>query len=291
MLLDQNHDQTQASFLVTLSSGDSDATNTTDDTNCENDFVFLPAPPPPLPSMPPVTGAANNQQLEENNAKSIVPTTRSQQQYRPSTLQSSKRSEFKLPLEVASDATTYYNNNHFQSQTATHPLMAINSNGGNNPFFGLQQVGSENTGAITQQPIWTSKPVGLLEACSNIVENPSKLSDLIHQIVTRADSIYIAIPCAHCHEQIACLPTDISAWLNHMSMLHNCKVCPICNKMIGLGPVRDIEIMRKHVINHLDNEWLNHRASKVDFSFGLQKQWFLGGRCTIKNIRSMTHRY
>jgi len=181
--------------------------------------------------------------------------------------------------------------------------MTINTNGSNNPFHSLQQTvgGSDgnNTSTLTSQssqPFWmrhenfSNKPIGLLEVSTSPPSSQSAnhLSDLMHQIVTKCDSIYIAIPCVFCHEPKACPPSDISAWLNHMNRVHNCKVCPICNKLVGLGPIRDIEIMRKHVVTHIDNDWLESKSFKTNFSFGLQNHWFSSGHCSVKDPRSFT---
>lgn len=127
-------------------------------------------------------------------------------------------------------------------------------------------------------------PTGLIDARHLVAnQDQNKLSDLMKALVSRSDLIYIAIPCAYCHEQITCPPQDISSWLNHMSWQHNCKTCPICNKMIGLGPKRDIEIMRRHVLDDLDDQWLSARANQFSFSFGLQQHWFSGNKCTVKD--------
>lgn len=271
-LMDHNKEQTYegaSSFLMTLSSTSSEPSNN-DDANCENDFVFLPAPPPKVP-------------INQQQAGLQLSTRSQQQQQNQIQVPQVKKADFRSSLEMASEATTF----HGTHQTA-HPLMAINSNGGN-PFYNSQQVSP--TGLTqTQQPNWitesfASKPIGLLDITANIPNNPNQLADLMHQIVTRSDTIYIAIPCDYCPEPVACPPSDITAWLNHMSRQHHCKVCPVCNKLVGLGPRRDIDIMRKHVMGHFDNEWLDRRANRVNFSFGLQQQWFSSGKCIIKDAR------
>lgn len=241
-----------------------------EEANYENDFVFLPAP----------TQSTVGRAQQINQQAKIVPQSTTGSQLGNST--TSKVSLFEHTFS------------HQQvTPIVTRPLMITQvDNIANNPFGDLHQkptiTGAEESYQQHQATVslkgetCASKPAGLLEVCPNTASNPDKLTDLMRQIVTKSDRIYIAIPCAYCHEQIACPPTDISSWLNHMSYLHNCKLCPICNKMIGLGPRKAIEIMKRHVMDHLDNEWLERRAMKVNFSFGLQQQWFSGSRCSVR---------
>lgn len=200
--------------------------------------------------------------------------------------------------------TTNNSNQHapVRSQPVpSSPLSIINANLGlvcnsnsNNPFDSnanclkqqLQQHQQQHQ-QVSSTIGSPSKPIGVLEISSSvsIAGTYSKLDDLLHQIVTRSDLISIDIPCAYCHELVACPPTDISAWLNHMTRVHNCKPCPICNKMIGLGPRCDLDIMRRHVVAHLDDDWLNRRAARTNFTFGLQQLWFSGTRCAVRDAK------
>lgn len=129
------------------------------------------------------------------------------------------------------------------------------------------------------------KPIGVIEIVSNVNEKDEtkRVSNLMQQIVTKADSIRIDIPCAFCRERVPCLPSDISYWLDHMDIIHNCKCCSICNKLVGLGPKRDLRLMHEHVIEHFNSSWLQQRAVKSNFTFGLKQQWFSGVRCNIIN--------
>lgn len=250
------------------------ANSSEDSSSCENDFVFLPAPP------------SRNQPVELKQPSNLKQQLADQPAHKPIDYEQTDQSKLS-PIGFRS--TQASNNNLIvRSQpTASLPLSTRNANlspatGNNNPFD--SNANCHLPQSIVGSP---SKPIGLLEVSSsaNFAGATGKLDDLLHQIVTRSDMIYIAIPCAYCHEPIACPPSDISAWLNHMSRVHNCKACPICNKMIGLGPRRDIEIMRRHVLAHLDEEWLNRRANQTNFTFGLQQQWFSGSRCTVKEVK------
>lgn len=286
---DQSDSEGSTKYLVTLSSCSNQVSF--DDANCENDFVLLPPPSK-------TTSTKVRVQNNSGNQRNEMPTT-SPDKPTQSRTSSPSKSPLKDPIEVGRPALAI---NHAEQPSRTRlvspqysPLITINSNiSAHNPFGNYQQVslakGSENT-VIQRQPLSSrpelslSKPTGLLEMNSTAFTNPNKLAELMQQIVTRSDSILIAIPCAYCHELITCPPSDISAWLNHMNKLHNCKVCPMCDRMIGLGPRRDLGIMRTHVIEHLDDAWLEQRATKISFSQGLQQHWFLGSRCNIRDPR------
>lgn len=286
---------------------DPTSTNNNDDNSAsENDFVFLPAPPRQHESQTQQTtdtgDMASIQSSQVKPSSDGIHEVRKAQSYTivgPNCLphiqdQSTKLSD--IEQQYRSTTTTSYNNNNnyvpVRSQPVpSTPLSIINANLGlvcnnNNPF-------DNNANCLKQQQQINnaigspSKPIGVLEVSSsvNVSGTIKKLDDLMHQIVTRSDLIYIEIPCAYCHEPVACPPTDISAWLNHMSRAHNCKVCPICNKMIGLGPRCDLDIMRRHVVAHLDDDWLNRRAARTNFTFGLQQQWFSGSRCNVKDAK------
>lgn len=255
-------------LLLTLSSS-SDHT-ILEDTNCENDFVFLPAP---------LNQHHQQQQQREYPTRSRV------------TLPPTEISKI-INVEPALDAgDNKAVSKLILQQPNSLPLISLNNNG-NNPFGKYRDTNSEvdpynqRQSAIKREVVENclSKPYGLIEVCQSLGNNANKLADLMQQIVTRSDLIHIAIPCAYCHEPVACPPTDISSWVNHMSRQHNCKVCPVCNKMVGLGPNRDVNIMRKHVIEHLDNDWLERRANKINFTFGLQQQWFSGTRCVVRDL-------
>lgn len=258
------------------------SSSTADDSSgCENDFVFLPAPPS---RHEPTESERPNNSMTYGDQSLATPTASLKDLGADCDQNHSKLS----PFGFRSTQQTINNKVFVRPELNTSlPLSTRNANlstinNSNNPF-------DNNANCHMPQPIVgsPSKPIGLLEVSSsvNVAGATSRLDDLLHQIVTRSDLIYIAIPCAYCHEPIACPPSDISAWLNHMSRAHNCKACPICNKMIGLGPRRDIEIMRKHVLAHLDDDWLNRRAAKTNFTFGLQQQWFSGSRCTVKDAK------
>lgn len=245
---------------------------TLEEANYENDFVFLTMP-----------------------EQASVRVQQASQQARIAT---------QVPGSQASNPTAPNNQSLQQPSTCSHQqvspsvtraLMAIQTdNVSNNPFGNIRArsfAGEDDvcqlqrTTASMKSESCISKPFGLLEVCPNTAGSHNKLADLMRQIVTKSDLIYIAIPCAYCHEQIVCPPSDISSWLDHMSCQHNCKLCPICNKMIGLGPTRAIDIMKRHVLEHLDDDWLERRATKVNFSFGLQQQWFSGSRCSVRDER------
>lgn len=285
-------------FLVTLSSCSDQAS--IDDTNCENDFVFLPAP------------LQQQQQQQQNQThkppplqtvltKSQDPTTT------PATAQAQDIGE-KQNTRRGLEITETGSNENTVNKTIQYPLIALNNNG-INPFGNYQQQNRQTSEMEIQHPInndnnntqifnkrpvegsyaLSTKPFGVIEQpeTSHLVSSANKLADLMQQIVAKSDLIYIAIPCAYCpyNETVACPPSDISNWINHMSFQHNCKICPICNKLVGLGPDRDIDVMRKHVIEHLNMEWLDKRASRINFTFGLQQRWFSGSRCAIKDPR------
>lgn len=307
-LMLENHenmycDGSSSKFLVTISSCSDQAS--IEDANCENDFVFLPAPAKPFvlqqetpPSQAtsnstesPVTSADPTQAISSETTSISQPTASIRSQNAES-MAIARQPESKIQQANSSEM------NQTCQQQVAHPLNAISTNS-INPFgnYQSQQDSSslnqpllrqhqpvESTRNLVVNEICASKPTGPLEVLPAIT-NPNKLADLMQQIVTRSDLIFIAIPCAYCHEPVVCPPSDISSWLNHMSKQHNCKVCPICTRMIGLGPRRDIEIMKKHVIEHLDEEWLERRASRVSFTFGLQQQWFSGNRCSVKDPR------
>lgn len=303
-----------ASFLVSLSSGSDHVTSLSDDTNCENDFVFLPSLSVP-------TNPQQTNELQELFRKATATATRSLSQLQENRQQQQSSSSAKSPVvaqqptatmavprtnTTSNTATGTAQNTVIQQQpeAGAHPLMAVNSKtGSNNPFCQLQEVSPVGVtatfrNATTAMPLnWyrennesnkhALKPIGLLDVSKNIVNNPNQLSDLMHQIVTRSDTIHIAIFCTYCNERIACPPSDIAAWLNHMYKQHNCKACPICHRLVGLGPLKDIEIMRKHVGTHFDDDWLDKRAAKVNFTFGLQQNWFSSDRCNVRDPRSM----
>lgn len=275
-------------FLVTLSSTSCSDQNSVEEaeTNCENDFVFLPAPTKPFvfqrQTQPkPISSSDSSDSTQE----SLIGATSTRSQ---PTNQLATFNELNLNTQQAAlnDLATTTTTNYQQQVVLNHPLTTISTN---NPFGNYQQdyQGKASSSEAKEEPTkgCTSKPIGLLEVLPAINTNPNKLADLMQQIVTRSDMIFIAIPCAYCHEPIACPPSDISSWLNHMSRQHNCKLCPICNRIIGLGPKREIEIMKKHVLEHLDEDWLERRAAKVSFTFGLQQQWFSGNRCSVKDPR------
>ena len=297
-------------LLVTLSSSTEQPNN--EETNCENDFVFLPAPNNSNQTnsvrQQPTASISNQIRPDQGNSKfeqscssgnrlvkNSIACDRLQNLSHTTAQVSLSDARHHQVAELAIDATKTGPSAATQLQQptrASHPLMTINSNG-KNPFSSLQQMSPDKASNQTYQPFWmrpesyASKPIGLLEVSTNNTCTPGQISDLMHQIVTKSDSIYIAIPCAYCHEPIACPPSDISSWLNHMNRAHNCKVCPICNKLIGLGPMRDLDIMKKHVVAHIDDDWLEKRNAKANFTFGLQQHWFSGGRCSVKETRSM----
>lgn len=316
-LMLENHenmycDGSSSKFLVTISSCSTDQASV-EDANCENDFVFLPAPTKPFvlqretqPSQTSFNSAivtsTGNAPISATLTTATATTTVTTTTTTTSTESTPSQNANSTPITKQPESRTQQvSSSETQSQThqqqVAYPLNVISTNS-NNPFGNykqdcslvnhqqqvLQQQQQETSTRQLSNETCASKPIGLLEVLPAIT-NPNKLADLMQQIVTRSDLIFIAIPCAYCHEPVACPPSDISSWLNHMSKQHNCKVCPICTKMIGLGPRRDIEIMKRHVIEHLDEEWLERRASKVSFTFGLQQQWFSGNRCSVKDPR------
>lgn len=281
-------------FIVTLSSSCDRSGSGGEEANCENDFVFLPPAPTGAqtrPTQSPKQMAPS--QLQQTSSKSGGSQGQSDE--------ADERSVPAPPTSLPLGSKQQQEPSREQAARASHPLMTISPNaagsGAMNPFYNLHQMSPDGASSQAYQPFWmrpesyASKPIGLLEANLGNSCSPSHLSDLMHQIITKSDSIYIAIPCAYCPEPKACPPSDISAWLNHMNRAHNCKVCPICNKLVGLGPMRDLEIMRKHVVSHIDDEWLERRSAKTNFSFGLQQQWFAGSRCNVKNPRSIGANY
>lgn len=270
-------------FLVTLSSCSDQAS--VDETNYENDFVFLPAP------------------LQKQQQQS--PTILSKSQSATKTIATTTTAiEPKQTTHLRNEITETGSSANVDNKTIQYPLLSLNNNG-INPFgnyqqthnhqvVGLKSQQSNNNSQFNKRPIEGSyalsiKPYGIIEQpeTSHLVSSANKLADLMQQIVAKSDLIYIAIPCAYCpyNEPVACPPSDISNWINHMWLQHNCKICPICNRLVGLGPNRDINVMRKHVIEHLDDDWFDKRASRVSFTFGLQQKWYSGSRCSIKDPR------
>lgn len=288
------HDPADPSSLVVTLSSSSEQACGSDDANCENDFVFLPPESIEQQSKqatPKARHAINPRNQPDADDRNTDEVARIGQKLNsPSCI----RHPTSLPITGQDDAVS----NLQAAARASHPLMTINPNASSsmkNPFYNLHQIGPDSVSGQSYQPFWirpenlASKPIGLLEINSTNSCSPGHLSDLMHQIITKSDSIYITIPCAYCHEPKACPPSDISAWVNHMNRSHNCKVCPICNKLVGLGPMRDIEIMKRHVVSHIDDEWLERRSARTNFSFGLQQQWFSGGRCNVTNPRNISN--
>lgn len=276
-----NTGSTSTKFIATLSSCSDQASF--DETNYENDFVFLPAPPEQVNSrtqsinpnpQQPVVLSSGSRLVSRTPPQQISPSiTRALMVTQTENTSNNPFGNFKQPL--------HNDRGREEKEHIRHHVTDLN-------MFGcVKNEGSAaKSGCIQQRSEGcASKPAGLLEVCPNLTSDPNKLVDLMQQIVARSDQIYIAIPCAYCHEQIACLPSDISSWLNHMSSQHNCKLCPVCNKMIGLGPKNEIDIMKRHVLEHLNDSWLERRAIKVSFTFGLQQQWFSGNRCSVKDSR------
>lgn len=266
------HDGSTSRFLVTLSSCSDQGSS--EEATSDNDFVFLPAP---------------IQNYE----------TRNQQQQRREFTEPAVAHRSNCEAIFRSELKVHRNNKDLSlkqsaSGLPTNPLLAINRNPnqGNNPFGNAPQsprIDPMGSGASRKQRYSDSafecvpdsiKPIGILELSPAIANN--KMAELMQQIVIRSDSISIAIPCNYCFEPVSCPPADVSNWLDHMSTQHNCKVCPICDRLVGLGPTRDLEIMRRHVVEDLDENWLEKRASRVTFTFGLQQQWFSGNQCAIK---------
>jgi len=245
-------------LLVTLSSS---SDQTSDDTNCENDFVFIPAPPKPT---------------SESHKHA---------QFGSSSTQSQSHAARKPDL-----CTLGASRAEMDGRQLGQPLNAI-SNNGNNPFGNSRQSTSAESSNARQlfstarEATSADKPIGILSVSPNIGGNPNNLADLMQQIVARSDLIFIAIPCVYCQQPVACPPSDISSWLNHMSKQHNCKLCPVCNKLVGLGPKRDVGIMKSHVLEHFDSEWLERRPLRATFTYGLQQQWFSGARCSVRESR------
>lgn len=324
-LLQDNHEKifgsaTKPSSLLETLSSNSGGTDTTqnayDEANCENDFVFLPAPPQPT------TAAISAPNAQPQQLKTPTQLPQSQLSHHQQQQQQQPPRSQPTVVITAPYATQVLRTNPMSEparQTTCHPLVAINNNT-KNPFcqpvstpgqeiIGLRPIKHQvpnvaapvtttsarpvvsaatsiASGRIVESFVY-NKPVGILEmSLSSMSANPDKTSYLLQQIVARADTIDIVIPCHFCHEPIVCPPKDISAWLNHMSTFHNCKTCPICDKLIGLGPRKDVGIMRKHVISHSDNEWLERRAQQACVTFGLQQQWFSSSRCSVKETRN-----
>lgn len=293
----ENHQRSgsEGSTLVTLSSCSNHFSS--DDGNYEGDYVFLPSPAGSIPpnddsielSHKPIDGSTVNSQQISSLGSATAPTT-SVVSDKTDTIDACKIVTGG-PHSVNSTAEA-----RISQVTKSGPLLAINNNtSAHNPFGNFSQMslsrGIENMVAQRQQrytrpELSLSKPIGLLEMNSLASPNPAKLADLMQAIVTRSDMIQIAIPCAYCHELVSCPPSDISPWLNHMNKFHNCKACPICNRLVGLGPRRDLDVMRSHVVEHLDESWLDQKASRVSFSHGLQQHWFLGNRCDVRDTRT-----
>lgn len=132
-----------------------------------------------------------------------------------------------------------------------------------------------------------SKPLGVIKPSLSASPNQeaSQVHDLMQQIVSKSDSILISINCTYCSAPIVCPPSDISGFINHMNSSHNCKICPICEKFVGLGLGKDISVMQRHVVEHFDHEWLEKKSKRINFTYGLQQQWFPGSRCKVKDPR------
>lgn len=294
----ENHQRSssEGSALVTLSSCSNQIS--LDDGNYESDFVFLPSPPSLSPT--------SNDSSESSNKPADVSSD--YKQTSPMIVTTSPvATALSIPSDKASviDATKLIPSGSSAPELLARsrptqvaksgPLLTIcNNANAHNPFGNYSQVSlskgienmvSQRQARSSRPELSLSKPIGLLEMNSIASSNPGKLADLMQAIVTRSDVIQIAIPCAYCHELVTCPPSDISPWLNHMNKYHNCKVCPICNRLIGLGPRRDLDIMRSHVVEHLDETWLDQKASRVSFSHGLQQHWFQGSRCSVRDTR------
>lgn len=256
-------------LLVTLSSG-SDRASLDGDINCENDFVFLPSLSSAIEAtefrFKQVSSASSS--LEQATRHASQKKTDSCCSIRTWLGSRKESSRSRGPLEINTTS------NSIRCMRA--PMMPSTDLTGrrNTESFGPVMP----IGVIKYPPIFNDD--GLLGRPDRSKTN--KLAELMQQIVIRSDTILIAIPCQLCHDQIACPPSDISAWLNHMGKQHNCRVCPICNRLIGLGPLKELEIMRLHVIEHFDEEWLDGLANKINFTFGLQQHWFSGYKCSIR---------
>lgn len=311
--IDQKNQMTGGGDLLTTIS--SEQSRSDEIANCENDFVFLPAPSVTAQAQTRSSATATTSALREtpsNNDADSFQVPNGQQANSNAIDGLTQQNNFAIQNQQATGSHQLLATGRFSSDTLkmnrqdlgqapqriSQPLMAINTNGGTNPFHNLKRRSSDasynSLTSPSSQPFWmrhedlASKPTGLLEANSSpsSSQGANHLSDLMHQIVTKSDLIYIAIPCAFCHEPKACPPSDISAWLNHMNQVHNCKVCPICNKLVGLGPMRDIDIMRKHVVAHIDFDWLESKSPRTNFSTGLQNHWFSSGHCSVKDSQS-----
>lgn len=273
-------DGSTSRFLVTLSSA-SDQGSVEENTS-DNDFVFLPAPNQ-IPS-----GRNSQKHLQQQHERYPQNVTAGRSHFDSQAF----KPDFKGPTTIHDRAQQKSSIN----LASTNPLLAINRglNQGNNPFGNAPQKPSSeiNEGGSRKHRYASSafecfrdsiKPIGLLELSPAVANN--KMDELMRQIVTRSDSMLIAIPCTYCSEPVTCPPADITNWLNHMSIQHNCKVCPVCNRLVGLGQARDLEIMRRHVVEDLDENWLERRANKESFTFGLQQQWYAGNQCIIRETR------
>lgn len=288
LMMDNPPGEMCSKFIVTMSSC-SDQTSI-DEANCENDFVFLPGPPPIA------TSSCNQSTMNLNQQK--APDATHQQQVTRSQTSAIDKGGQQLARPLVSLKTSCGNGisgGGVGGSAIATSGSAIATSG--NPFSPAPDSLTPALHYHYQAPTLASatslqkhqatgspdKPLGLLVPSAAIINsNPNKLAELMQQIVIRSDLICIEIPCSYCIEPIACPPSDISSWLNHMSKQHNCKLCPVCNRLVGLGPFRDVEVMRRHVIEHLDSEWLEQPAARYNFTFGLQKQWFSGSRCSVK---------
>lgn len=278
-------------LVVTLSS-EFGHTNSECETNCENDFVFLPSfandddnsSPRADPIAKPVA-IANSRPTNNHDTSSSS--------CRPPLEASINTNNQNRPLAKRLDIT---DRDNLEPATCS---IEINKKSNSmvtwqQPYVNNNSVGSSVSspmGARYNRFVLANKPVGPIKSPVNQDEWMShsnrsyanKLADLMQQIVTRSDLIQISIPCQFCDYQIPCPPSDISSWLNHLNRSHCCKVCPICNRLVGLGPQRDLEIMRKHVYEHIDTDWLDARPNRVNFSFGLQQHWFSGYNCSVRD--------
>lgn len=263
--------QSSSKVLVTISSG-SNQDSSSIDTNCENDFVFLP-------SFPNTLNQQNLTQTKQNERSSLGTAqyndndkSRKNNENKNSGI-SSKKVEDRVnkgPLEVTTRGNSMLRWQEHQLTTTSSQARRETDNLG------------------------YSKPIGVIRHPAILIDqlinypgrSTNKLAELMQQIVTKSDLINISIPCQFCAELTDCPPSDISSWLNHMNLMHNCKVCPVCNQLVGLGPRREAEVMRAHVNEHFDDEWLEAKPTKTNFSFGLQQQWFSGYKCAVRENHS-----
>ena len=59
-------------------------------------------------------------------------------------------------------------------------------------------------------------------------------------------------------------------WLDHVNEAHNCKLCLICHKLVGLGQQQNLDQIQKHVNTHISEDWLESVAAAT----GLNKNRF-----------------